>query len=739
MCFICKLSFGNTKSFRLHASSEHQLTLQSKEQQLLNREYSSVIIQPPNMDERPEISFLEPIDMLNVIKSDDLNTATDVEFNENTSQVVTHEFNTGDTSMTVRPAVKKLINEIAEDMTATTGANSSMLSMKASIPTSTSPPTSTTMSTDLTLSSVKSPKCSRSATATLPAVSQIASTFEPNGTIDCSNNSNFLRVNSLSECARQKPRYEATAFVNDSSVITATTVSNHPSGISKPNSIENQQQETIIITNRLKTATVETQETDDSKAKVATSSPSLPSSLTFLSPSSFPLSLLPKNESEDVSKTEVTVFGSSSDSTLKAKLTVCETPPTASATRNNRSSNTGNRNLLGDREDCYSSPLCTVTKMENIEMGSTTATSANVSDILHMNLHRDSPTVDDNKLDRSETQSRLSEDAVNFHQQQQQFAAMSSSTFASPSPSLISMTPTANNLSSLHASLVALNDGFPTTCDSTDPQKTGARIISDFLQQHLSLQHQQQYGALNGKCAEHSDYKDNDYKNCEIQQLKSSPHHNQGHQHTLTNTNTTPQRSPSRSSNSGTSTIMRSPANSTTSPNATIVNVSAAAVAAAASQQQNTVAAVAVAAAAAAAAVVSVASNNSSFTIGACSDHMNGRPLGVECTRCEMILNSTRLNTGVQMSTRNSCKTLKCPQCNWHYKYQETLEIHMREKHPDGESACGYCLSGQNTVTPAPPFYFWPWALLVLSDTIRRFHWRESHILPQTQSERFYV
>lgn len=46
-------------------------------------------------------------------------------------------------------------------------------------------------------------------------------------------------------------------------------------------------------------------------------------------------------------------------------------------------------------------------------------------------------------------------------------------------------------------------------------------------------------------------------------------------------------------------------------------------------------------------------------------------------------------------STRNSCKTLKCPQCNWHYKYQETLEIHMREKHPDGESACGYCLAAQ--------------------------------------------
>ncbi|GAB0093920.1 hypothetical protein DMENIID0001_091120 [Sergentomyia squamirostris] len=84
-----------------------------------------------------------------------------------------------------------------------------------------------------------------------------------------------------------------------------------------------------------------------------------------------------------------------------------------------------------------------------------------------------------------------------------------------------------------------------------------------------------------------------------------------------------------------------------------------------------------------------------SFTIGACPDHINGRPIGVDCIRCEMILSTARLGSGSQISTRNSCKTLKCPQCNWHYKYQETLEIHMREKHPDGESACGYCLAGQ--------------------------------------------
>jgi len=32
-------------------------------------------------------------------------------------------------------------------------------------------------------------------------------------------------------------------------------------------------------------------------------------------------------------------------------------------------------------------------------------------------------------------------------------------------------------------------------------------------------------------------------------------------------------------------------------------------------------------------------------------------------------------------STSASSKLLKCPNCNWHYKYRETLEIHMREKH----------------------------------------------------------
>ena len=53
-------------------------------------------------------------------------------------------------------------------------------------------------------------------------------------------------------------------------------------------------------------------------------------------------------------------------------------------------------------------------------------------------------------------------------------------------------------------------------------------------------------------------------------------------------------------------------------------------------------------------------------------------------------------HAGIQMMhSRNSCKTLKCPKCNWHYKYQETLEIHMKEKHPENEMNCMYCLTNQ--------------------------------------------
>ena len=61
MCFICKLSFGNTKLFSSHANSEHKLNLNDSEKMLLCREYSSAIIQKNN-DDNSQISFLEPLD-----------------------------------------------------------------------------------------------------------------------------------------------------------------------------------------------------------------------------------------------------------------------------------------------------------------------------------------------------------------------------------------------------------------------------------------------------------------------------------------------------------------------------------------------------------------------------------------------------------------------------------------------------------------------------------------------------
>lgn len=84
-------------------------------------------------------------------------------------------------------------------------------------------------------------------------------------------------------------------------------------------------------------------------------------------------------------------------------------------------------------------------------------------------------------------------------------------------------------------------------------------------------------------------------------------------------------------------------------------------------------------------------------TIGVCPEHLQGRPSGADCARCEMILASGRLGpAGLgNVHSRNSCKTLKCPKCNWHYKYQETLEIHMKEKHPEAETSCIYCIAGQ--------------------------------------------
>ena len=54
-----------------------------------------------------------------------------------------------------------------------------------------------------------------------------------------------------------------------------------------------------------------------------------------------------------------------------------------------------------------------------------------------------------------------------------------------------------------------------------------------------------------------------------------------------------------------------------------------------------------------------------------------------------MILNSSRMPDSIAWNmARNNYKPLHCPKCNQHYKYQEKLEIHMKEKHPDNDVSC---------------------------------------------------
>ena len=70
-------------------------------------------------------------------------------------------------------------------------------------------------------------------------------------------------------------------------------------------------------------------------------------------------------------------------------------------------------------------------------------------------------------------------------------------------------------------------------------------------------------------------------------------------------------------------------------------------------------------------------------TIGPCPDHVTGRQPGVECDKCDFILNASKLGEDSWSAARTANKALKCPKCNWHYKYQETLEVHMKEKHKE--------------------------------------------------------
>lgn len=142
MCFICKLSFGNTKSFSLHAANEHALNLQECEKMLLNREYSSAIIQR-NGDEKPQISFLEPldvqkqmqhtIDQQSLSKSNDLAVKTLNDYHQSlitaaSTASTTQSTNVSTSSATTIATSNQISTEHTNSTTGNTASNSKFLS-----------------------------------------------------------------------------------------------------------------------------------------------------------------------------------------------------------------------------------------------------------------------------------------------------------------------------------------------------------------------------------------------------------------------------------------------------------------------------------------------------------------------------------------------------------------------------------------------------------------------------------
>lgn len=61
MCFICKLSFGYSKSFVAHAMGEHNIGLNEEEREIMSQQNISAIIQGVGKEKEPLLSFLEPI------------------------------------------------------------------------------------------------------------------------------------------------------------------------------------------------------------------------------------------------------------------------------------------------------------------------------------------------------------------------------------------------------------------------------------------------------------------------------------------------------------------------------------------------------------------------------------------------------------------------------------------------------------------------------------------------------
>ena len=95
---------------------------------------------------------------------------------------------------------------------------------------------------------------------------------------------------------------------------------------------------------------------------------------------------------------------------------------------------------------------------------------------------------------------------------------------------------------------------------------------------------------------------------------------------------------------------------------------------------------------------ISVLAESNSEAIVQTQNNSSNKILATPSTQNTTSNNNNCVNgSGNSMHSRNACKKLKCPKCNWHYKYHETLDIHMKEKHSTDlantlTQQCIYCL-----------------------------------------------
>ncbi|XP_037942197.1 zinc finger protein 2 isoform X2 [Teleopsis dalmanni] len=586
MCFICKLSFGNAKSFGLHANAEHTLDLQETEKRLLKREYSSAIIQR-DTDEKPQISFLEPLDAQLMPKH---LTYTEME----------------------ETAATKILTS------------------------TTSIPTDTPTSEDITINPIDI-KCHTSNCVSISSESQhidvnissITSSNSNNRESACSPNTLPVQIDLSQE--QNNIFLSKNQALSPSHLVLSASLESPPSTFlgAIPISVSSAEPISCCLPSKsVNSALVSSKESSNSP----TQDVNICTTKNFKLANTLFLNLKSVQEEKEKESNKI-----------------------ASSTDSLSSNNKANQNKSFDLNTTVSnSPVeLKASKYQNYDCQESKSyddqtpisSSSTFAEFINNQSHQQRK-EDDNALLSTNTENVNTELDLLQLQHQYQFPFQSVSTSASATRSVEQQH---SHLSTFHASLAAL---------ANESNNSSVKLISELLQQQFAAQQQkQQQPKIASVCPEHMDFKGIDCKTCELLEIH----------HAHIKTSVTPHRSPSDPN-----TTTNLPISPTTCATAA-ANVSANL----ANNSNN------------------AAPSASSFTIGACSEHINGRPLGVDCARCELILNSARLNSGSQMSTRNSCKTLKCPQCNWHYKYQETLEIHMREKHPDGESACGYCLAGQ--------------------------------------------